>query len=143
MTTAIVRDICVGIRNQLLNDLRPIEERADAGSLLESWVFTELWKVLPSTAGLHYWRSTSNAEVDFVATLGEMTIGLEVKSGTSRRPSLSRSSRSFIDGYRPSAFLVVSDGFVGQERIDSTEVRWLPPHEAARAVQDLLGSNHE
>lgn len=129
-----------GIRNQLLNDLRPMDERADAGAVLESWVFTELWKILPSTAGLHYWRSSSNAEVDFVLTHGETIIGLEVKAGNLQRPAVSRSSRSFIEAYRPSAFFVTSPEYAARDQIGPTEIRWIPPQEVASAVGELLGS---
>jgi predicted AAA+ superfamily ATPase len=80
-----------GIRNQLLGDFRPLHDRIDAGAVVENWVFGELWKWLPQGATLHYWRSTSNAEVDFVVVLSEGTIGVEAKARAFDRPKLDRS----------------------------------------------------
>ncbi|HXV64579.1 MAG TPA: ATP-binding protein [Vicinamibacteria bacterium] len=37
-----------GIRNRLLHDFKPIEERVDKGALLENWIFTELWRACPT-----------------------------------------------------------------------------------------------
>lgn len=128
----------VGIRNQLVRDLRPIDERADAGPVLEDWVFTELWKAMPSTAGLHYWRSTSKAEVDFVVDRGDLIIGIEVKAGNLGRPNIPRSARSFIEAYRPKVFFIVSKDITAADRIGTTQVRWLPAEEVAAAVAELL-----
>jgi hypothetical protein len=136
--TSKIYFVDIGIRNQLVHDLRPIDQRADAGPVLESWVFTELWKVLPSTAGLHYWRSTSKAEVDFVVARGDQIIGVEVKAGNLGRPNVPRSARSFMEGYRPKNFLIVSKDIVATDRMGATEIRWLGPQDVAAAVAELL-----
>lgn len=54
-------------------------------------------------------------------------------------PALSRSSRSFIEAYRPSAFFVTSREYAARDRIGSTEVRWIQPQEVASAVGELPG----
>ena len=128
-----------GIRNQVLHDFRPLEERTDSGAMLETWVFSELWKALPEGATLHYWRSTSGAEVDFVVVRGEKVVGVEVKTQALRRPKLPRGSRSFLEAYRPEAFFMVHTGEPHHLNIEGNEVRWLAPWDLVEAVSNVFG----
>lgn len=129
-----------GIRNQLVRDFKPLEERADAGPTLENWAFGELWKALPEAATLHFWRSASRAEVDFVVVRGERILGVEIKAASLQRPTLRRAARSFLDAYRPQRFLLVNTGLVHRETVGETEVRWIGPEglaeELSRAFRD-------
>jgi predicted AAA+ superfamily ATPase len=127
-----------GVRNRLVHDFKPLDERADAGPTLENWVFSELWKSLPDGASLHFWRSTSGAEVDFVVHRGQVTVAVEVKAGRSSRPRLPRAARSFVEAYRPRALLMVQGGATDRRREGETQVRWLPAPEVAGAVQELF-----
>ncbi|MFH1132691.1 MAG: ATP-binding protein [Pseudomonadota bacterium] len=123
-----------GLRNQLCRNMGPFTERADAGPVLENWVYTELLKRIPAQATVHYWRSSSGAEVDFVIVLGDKRIGIEVKAQHLHKPRLSRGSRSFIDAYRPQLFLLVNLSLQNQKRIGDTEVRWITPANVAQTV---------
>ena len=129
-----------GLRNRLVFDFRPLEERTDAGPLLESWVATELWKALPEGATLHFWRSASGAEVDFVVARGDRILPVEVKASRLGRPVFSRSLRSFLEAYRPATVLVVNPGLVHRERAGSTEVEWIHPIHLAERVEAILAS---
>ena len=111
-----------GIRNRLVHDFRPLEERTDTGPLLENWVAAELWKALPEDATLHFWRSASGTEVDFVVARGERILPIEVKAGRLGRPLVSRSLRSFLDAYQPAATLIVNTGLTHRER--PAQPRW-------------------
>jgi hypothetical protein len=126
-----------GIRNRLVHDFNPPAERADAGPLLGTWVFTELWKALPDGATLHFWRSASGAEVDFVVARGDLTVAVEVKAGGAR-PRFPRAARSFVEAYRPKALLMVQSGVSHQESEGATEVTWLRPEEVAAAVKTFF-----
>jgi hypothetical protein len=127
-----------GIRNRLVHDFKPLRERADAGPALENWVFTELWKALPDAATLHFWRSASGAEVDFVIHRGEVTVAVEVKAGSMSRPRLARAARSFIEAYTPRALLMVQGGLEHRQIEGGTEVRWLAAAKVAEAVGDYF-----
>lgn len=127
-----------GVRNQLANDFRPLADRADAGAVLENWVYSELAKALPDGATLHFWRSSSGAEVDFVVARGDRLVGVEVKASHLGRPQLSRSSRSFLEAYRPARFLIVNTGLSLKETIGEVEVRWILPSEVAAEVGEAL-----
>lgn len=127
-----------GIRNQLVHDFRPLGERTDAGATLENWVFGELWKTLPSDATLHFWRSSSGAEVDFVIARGvDETVGIEVKAGPLRPPTLAPGVRSFVEVYQPRQLLLVNTGPVHQIQLGETEVRWILPQDLAGVVTEL------
>jgi predicted AAA+ superfamily ATPase len=128
-----------GLRNRLAFDFRPLEERTDTGPLLESWVATELSKALPEGATLHFWRSASGSEVDFVVVRGDRVLPVEVKAGRLGRPVYSRSLRSFLDAYRPATVLVVNTGLAHRERAGATEVEWLLPMDLSRRVEELFG----
>jgi uncharacterized protein len=123
-----------GIRNQLVRDFKPLEGRADAGSTLENWAFGELWKALPEGATLHFWRSASRAEVDFVVVRGDRILGVEIKAASLHRPTFPRAARSFLDAYRPHTFLLVNTGLAHRETIGETEVRWIGPEMLAETL---------
>jgi predicted AAA+ superfamily ATPase len=88
---------------------------------------------------IHFWRSTSGAEVDFVVDTGSAVVGLEVKAGASGRPSIPRSARSFIDAYQPMRFLMIGTSRFDPEQIGATEVVWITPDEVASTMRELVG----
>lgn len=127
-----------GIRNRLLGDLGPFSECSDRGPVLESWVFTELWKGLPWDATLHFWRSSSKAEVDFVVVRGEDIVAVEVKAASLGRPTLPRAAHSFLDAYQPRRMLVVHTGPPHETRIGDSDVRWIAPWDLLEAVGEVF-----
>ncbi|MEE8587190.1 MAG: ATP-binding protein, partial [Acidobacteriota bacterium] len=127
-----------GIRNRLVHDFKSLDERVDKGPLFENWVFSEIWKQLPDGASLHFWRSTSKAEVDFVVVRGEVIVALECKADRLSRPTLPRSARSFISAYQPKALLLVNTGFTGAERIHSTDIEWITPDKLSANLSSLF-----
>jgi predicted AAA+ superfamily ATPase len=130
-----------GLRNRLTHDFRPLEERTDAGPLLESWVATELWKSLPEGASLHFWRSTSGAEVDFVVARGERILAVEVKAGRLGRPLLPRSLHSFLEAYRPAATLVINLGLAHRQPVGGSIVEWILPQDLAERVEEAFAQD--
>lgn len=124
-----------GLRNATLGRVdRPVEPGEERGTLLENLVFAELAKELPWRQTIHYWRSLSGAEVDFVVELPQGLLAIEVKSGGMRRPKLTRSARSFVEAYEPRELWVLNDDFEAEERLGATRVRWQPAHR----LPDLL-----
>ncbi|MGE3954890.1 MAG: ATP-binding protein [Parachlamydiales bacterium] len=119
-----------GFRNTALRNYAPPENRADLGFLVESLVFQELYKhitqrYLPFT--LHYWRTKSGAEVDFVAYQNaDNLLPIEVKYQRFDRPTVSRGFRSFIEAYHPKMGVIVTRDFVGRTQIDGCDVHFVP-----------------
>ncbi len=127
-----------GLRSLLTRDFRPLTQRVDKGPCLENWVYTELAKSFRYTVPINYWRSTSGAEVDFVVVLGEEILAVEVKASSIRHPRLPRSTRSFIEAYRPVKVLMVNLFLDQTEVLDKTEVKWLLPWELSNEITKMI-----
>lgn len=69
-----------GIRNFLVNDLRPFMIRGDKGQLLENGIFRQLVDRY-SGDSVKFWRTVTKKEVDFV--LEKERLAYEVKTGLS------------------------------------------------------------
>lgn len=124
-----------GLRNFLFGGFQPIQSRADIGALMENLVFTELCKnTHPILDSLHFWRSSSQAEVDFILKRGSACIAIEAKAASLNRPKISRSLRSFMKAYGPKQVLVVNTGLQQTETIAGTTVRFLLGHELHEAL---------
>ena len=77
-----------GVARALAGRVREPLERAERGFLLETWILHELRAAmaLQNLGGkLHYWRTPSGSEVDFVWTRGDHAVGIEVKAGATWR----------------------------------------------------------
>jgi len=124
-----------GLRNFLFGGFQPIQSRADIGALMENLVFSELCKNMrPLLDTLHFWRSSSQAEVDFILKRGSACTAIEVKAASLQRPRISRSLRSFIDAYGPDQVLVVNTGLQQTSILAGTPVRFLLGHELSEAI---------
>ncbi|MBI5501467.1 MAG: ATP-binding protein [Deltaproteobacteria bacterium] len=118
-----------GLRNALFGGFDEFASRQDQGPLLENWVFSEIAKLLGRNVHLHYWRTKSGAEVDFVLVRGDRLVGIEAKASPMVRPRLERSARSFLDAYRPASFAVVNLALRHEEAIGATRGSWIQPHD--------------
>ena len=104
-----------GFRNQSLHNLSmDLDTRQDVGLLIESAVFQELLKFKVQhfyDFTIHFWRTQSGAEVDFVLYKNEhCIIPIEAKYRTMNAPVVTRAFRSFIDAYQPKhGFFITKD----------------------------------
>lgn len=116
-----------GIRNYLFGGFGDPENRADSGALMENLVFTELCKGLNMLSDqFSYWRSTSGAEVDFVLKVENRLVAVEAKSGSLKKPKVSRSLRSFIQAYAPDMVYVINNELELSMDVHGTEMRFIP-----------------
>jgi len=130
-----------GVRNQLFGGFAPLEDRADAGALMENLVFTEIWKsVNPLLDSVRYWRTRSGAEVDFVVEHQGRLAAFEVKLGDARG-RVSRSARSFVEAYTPEVFWVVNAERHPDTALGPTRVRFVRPDDVAAIVRGFVGSS--
>lgn len=78
-----------GVARALAGRVREPLEGFERGFLLETVALHELraWMAIHNAGGqLHYWRTPSGSEVDFVWTRGRRAVGVEVKAASSWRP---------------------------------------------------------
>ena len=88
-----------GVVRALGGRLREPLDAAERGFLLETWILHELRAAMASqdTGGqLHYWRTPSGSEVDFVWTRGAHALGVEVKAATTWRREYGASLKALI-----------------------------------------------
>lgn len=115
-----------GLRNLLFGGFTPLQMRPDLGALAENLVFAELCKYTdPLLDGIYFWRTSSQAEVDFVAVKGRSLLAVEVKATAMKKPKISRSLRSFIKAYQPSKALIVNSSLQEELMLDSTPIHFI------------------
>ena len=96
-----------GFRNIATDNFQRLEERVDRGNLNENFVAGQLLK---EGYRINYWRTKSNAEVDFVLEENGRNVAIEVKS-TLRSNKVSRALLSFRERYSPYRTVVVSKNY--------------------------------
>jgi len=88
-----------GVVRALAGRLRESLDASERGFLLETWILHELRAAMASqdTGGhLHYWRTPSGSEVDFVWTRGRHAVGLEVKAASTWRHEYGAALKALI-----------------------------------------------
>ncbi len=118
-----------GFRNQALGNFAELNARTDKGFLVESAVFQEIIKFRAQhflDFKIHFWRTKSGAEMDFVLIHQEKIIAVEVKFQSFKEPKLSRSFRSFIDAYQPVQAWIITQDFTAKMQLGITEISFIP-----------------
>jgi predicted AAA+ superfamily ATPase len=112
-----------GLRNMIFGGFAPIHERGDRGAIVENYIFSEICKNRhPLLDSIHFWRSTSGAEVDFIIRTPRTLTAIEVKSGQLKKPRISRSLRSFIKAYAPDQVVVFNSSLSTSIEVEACEV---------------------
>ncbi|OQX54486.1 MAG: hypothetical protein B5M48_00750 [Candidatus Omnitrophica bacterium 4484_213] len=96
-----------GFRNVSINNFQKLEERIDRGNLNENFVAGQLLK---KEYNINYWRTRSDAEVDFVTEAKGRSIAIEVKS-TLNSNKTSRALMNFKEKYSPHKTIIVSENY--------------------------------
>lgn len=113
-----------GFRNFILSDFRKLEERTDTGSLAENYGFTALKRNSGLFQNLNFWRTKSKAEVDFVVSVKNKIVPIEVKY--SLNPVIGKSLYSFIEKFSPAQAIILTKGFIKEEKIKKCKVKFIP-----------------
>lgn len=74
----------LGIRNVLIDNLKPIKDRNDLGQLWENFLIIERMKMLSYTmkqSSIYFWRTYTGAELDYVEEKEGILSGFEFKHG--------------------------------------------------------------
>jgi len=111
-----------GFRNMAIKNFLQPSNRTDIGALNENFIASELVK---QGYPIHYWRTKSKAEVDFIIEKQGEVIPIEVKT-TLKKPSMSRSYRSFIEKYSPLRGFITSNQLYDEIRINDITVSIVP-----------------
>ncbi len=117
----------LGLRNYVNGSFGNLSNPADIGFLFQNFIANELrLKYEATSKGLHFWRTTDRAEVDFVLVIGEKVTPIEVKFKEMRKPEVSKSLHSFIAKYKPKNAVVVNLVSGLDIKISSSNVTFVP-----------------
>jgi len=92
-----------GIRNSLIDNLKPLKDRNDLGALWENFLIIERLKKLnyqQKPASSYFWRTYTGAELDYVEERDGSLYGFEFKSGH----ALAKPPQSWLSNYTNAQF---------------------------------------
>jgi len=117
-----------GLRNMLLKNFTALKTRPDKGALIENFVYSELKKNLAPLEDLYFWRTQTQAEVDFVIK-GErrQLIPVEVKYKKMKSAQIPSGLQSFIASYDVRKAFVITDDLLDQMNIGKKTVVYFLP----------------
>jgi uncharacterized protein len=117
----------VGLRNYALGLYGNLITPSETGFVFQNFIFNLMKeKMLFSPAEIHFWRTKDKAEVDFVITLGQRMLPVEVKFKKLKKPEIGRSLRSFISRYQPEMAWVINTELKKKIKLEKTEISFLP-----------------
>lgn len=117
-----------GLRNYSIQRFGHLNTPSEFGEIFESFIYNFLKQQTVFTGiNVKYWRTKSQAEVDFVLTTGnKVKLPVEVKYQNLGNTKVTKSLRSFIDKYKPEKAVVVNLKLDESTEIKDTEVVFLP-----------------
>ena len=114
-----------GLRNALLKSFQDLAARADAGALVENAVFANLQKNSPLLEEIHFWRTQSQNEVDFVLHQNE-PLPVEVKFRPFAAVSSPSGLRSFTQEYPCRYAVILTQDGVEMTKLEKLSTLFLP-----------------
>lgn len=113
----------LGMRNYLINDFREIKDRNDIGAVAENYCLN-MFQKNEMNRDLKYWRTKSQAEVDFVVEKEQGVIPIEVKFSSNR--VVGKSLHSFIDKFSPKKAIILTKDYLAEEKIGDCKAQFIP-----------------
>jgi predicted AAA+ superfamily ATPase len=107
----------LGLRNIIIKNFSPLEDRVDSGAILENFVFREL-----IDKDIKYYRTKNGAEVDFII---DEKIPVEVKSNLSTM-KISKSYYYFLENYQVKKGYVLNFNQFGEKEFNGVKIIFMP-----------------
>lgn len=129
-----------GLRNHSVQRFGNLNTPSEFGQLFEGFIHNFLKQETQFTGlNVRYWRTKSQAEVDFVLSAGNtVELPVEVKYRDLDEPKVTRSLRSFIKKYRPPQAVVVNLSLEETVEIEETQVEFLPYTKFLYRLEEML-----
>ncbi len=116
----------LGFRNFALGVLGQLKQPGDWGFAFQNLVYLILREKLRwSGAQIHFWRTTTKTEIDFVIDTGSTVIPIEVKYQDLQKPSPPKALYGFAGKYAPARCLVVNKSLRATASLRGTKVCFL------------------
>ena len=117
----------LGLKNFALNQFGNEAAIINSGYLFQNLIFKILNEILNNQFySIHYWRTSDQAEVDFIIDTGDQIIPCEVKFSQLKTDRVSRSYRNFINAYQPKKGYIVNLNYENEIRINNTTIKFIP-----------------
>lgn len=113
-----------GLRNAVLDSFQKKFERMDIGALAENFIYNQLQK--KDFEQIHFWRTKTKVEVDFIIKIKNELIPIEVKYKSFIKPQIPSSLSAFIRKYHSSTAIVITKNLFARKRVNKVDVFWLP-----------------
>lgn len=116
-----------GLRNIIITNFNSLPTRSDLGELLENAVYSQISKNKHVLHTIHFWRTQSKNEVDFIIRKAEQEITpIEVKYQSFDSPHIPSGLKSFIIDYTPKKAFVLTKDYFGQRTYLKTQIYFVP-----------------
>lgn len=112
-----------GLRNMILKNFSPLEERTDEGALFENAIIAELMKNRTVTDTFYFWQTQQGTEVDLILKIENQILPIEIKYQLTSLNKL-RGLNSFCDYNKIKRGYVISNGI--SARINSDKFVFIP-----------------
>jgi hypothetical protein len=114
-----------GLRNAIIKNFQDLSLRLDAGALVENAVFANLHKNSPLLEEVHFWRTQSKNEVDFVL-YHNVPLPIEIKFTRFTAPNIPSGLRSFTNDYLCKYAVVLMQDAVEMQKVGEVDTFFLP-----------------
>jgi len=97
----------LGIRNTVINQLNPLNQRDDVGKLWENFLMIERKKLLAYQsiyAGSYFWRTYTGAELDYIEERDGKLYGYEFKYGK----KIPKPPKTWLDTYQNASYRCIN-----------------------------------
>lgn len=115
-----------GIRNKIIENFSPADGRTDIGSLAENYVFNRLNQITHGGSPVRFWRTKSQAEVDFIIEKEGSVIPVEVKYSAAGKLNTGKSFHSFLEKYTPKKAIITTTDTFHLQKIGDASVYFIP-----------------
>ena len=106
--------IDTGLRNIILRNTSHPDDRPDAGALAENGVFSNMIKNTSVLQEIHFWRTLSKNEIDFILAEGGEVTPIEVKYSSFNRPLIPSGIREFQKNHPAGHSFTLTKNYFGR-----------------------------
>ncbi|MDM8552619.1 ATP-binding protein [Desulfobacterales bacterium HSG2] len=125
-----------GIRNSVFSQFEPLKNRADAGILVENFVYSELIKYVDKDH-LWFYRTTGGSEVDFLFVRGNRVVPIECKYSSGRQKIVPRILTSLSKSAELEKAVVITRDYLHEKQRENLRVLFRPAWSVCRLL-DIL-----
>ncbi|QGA80857.1 ATP-binding protein [Candidatus Nanohalobium constans] len=129
-----------GLRNYSIQRFGHLNTPSEFGELFEGFIHNFLKQETQFTGlDVRYWRTKSQAEVDFVLSAGnKVELPVEVKYKELDEPKVTKSLRSFMKKYSPEKAVVVNLSLEETVEIEETRVEFIPYTKFLYKLEEMI-----